>query len=1280
MAIALSSDSLDPRIRDAGVLVNLLDAAGGTLTVNEAWFQNPLGDKNIGGVSSRPQALLNLLADIIGDPAPDPPTADLDWYPIKHNGENTGLNVVVSKPGSEPALMALGFLAEQKSTGPPGITAAAYFLFPLFALSKTAPWQFVLGQAGHPAQAGGVVKTSESFEAGGKPYQTLQVVGSFYFDGTAPGFAVNLLDGTGHLVAGFTNIQSLLDSHVTDWINVVLAVKPVADWLDTKIGSSTTESIGSVLVAAGLLNAAAPPSTVHTVADLNQFLSQSPSAVAEHLILEALKILATQQDPLVTVGNGGIWVVKKDEPDYYGIRVCLPDVGKPATKDSTEGAAPAEAEPTGATPPADGIAKNEKNQPQLVLQVGKWFTGEESGSSWMKRAGKSTFPGPALPEPGAYVYLLENDNDTLSFKPRLELVSIGLDFVGGNGSALIDVKGVQLGGFEPRMFLAMDLTEGGPEHVQWGGGIRLDWLGFPLAGGFDGVTGDNPVASNLLASGESAPGKGGDAATGKTDAVNPSFSVSASYVDSLNVQLYGPDDSETDRVWFPIQRSFGPLNCKKLGVGWKEPELSLLFEGGVALGPLDLEVMGLSVGLDISHPTDLSKYSLGLEGLSLDFKAGIIEISGGFLENRDVDPVAYDGQARVKAGPFGLSAIGSYTTIKDTGETSLFVFALLDFPLGGPPFFYITGLAGGFGYNRSLKTPGMDEVHSFPLIAALSDPSAIGGKDATAAAALRALDTWIPPMRGQNWIAAGIKFTTFELINSNALIVVSFGTYLEIDVLGTSTIKLPQAGPAFAYAELDLEVVIAPDEGVFKASLILSAESFVLDPKCKLTGGFAFYVWFGPNEHAGDFVITLGGYHPAFTPPRWYPAIPRLGFDWPVAAELTIKGGAYFALTPACVMAGGRLEVLFQAGAVKAWCIAHADFIIFWKPFFFDAGIGVSLGVSVTFVLFGATVTLALELGAEVELWGPPTGGLMHISLFIISFTIRFGEDKPSLLPTLSWDEFNKTLPQGGGNSVMAGTLAAPDDKTTVVSISIANGLLTQTGTGDDLTWFVRPDEFEWFTKTTIPATRAVVGAPESNAEPPVVATTQLGVRPMGIRTIDDGSHTIDISGPAEVSMAAFDYDLDLGSTPEAIWGPPVFLRDLKPTANVIPNCIVGVAGIRLKPHAALVGPPPIDVATAFTFVVIDQTTDPGGNVRVQEWLPISTAFVPPASGGPVTGTLESVQATVEETKGARSNMFSTLAGLGMNAGADGDLTAFAANPGAGLGGAPMAGSPVVRP
>ena len=50
------------------------------------------------------------------------------------------------------------------------------------------------------------------------------------------------------------------------------------------------------------------------------------------------------------------------------------------------------------------------------------------------------------------------------------------------------------------------------------------------------------------------------------------------------------------------------------------------------------------------------------------------------------------------------------------GKPSLFVFAGLDTPLGGPPAFYVTGLMGGFGYNRSLKLPAQDQLFQFPFI------------------------------------------------------------------------------------------------------------------------------------------------------------------------------------------------------------------------------------------------------------------------------------------------------------------------------------------------------------------------------------------------------------------------------------------------------------------------------------------------------------------------------------------------------------------------------------
>jgi hypothetical protein len=45
---------------------------------------------------------------------------------------------------------------------------------------------------------------------------------------------------------------------------------------------------------------------------------------------------------------------------------------------------------------------------------------------------------------------------------------------------------------------------------------------------------------------------------------------------------------------------------------------------------------------------------------------------------------------------------------------SLFIYAILDYPLGGTSFFFVTGLATGFGYNRTLKVPTIDQIATFP--------------------------------------------------------------------------------------------------------------------------------------------------------------------------------------------------------------------------------------------------------------------------------------------------------------------------------------------------------------------------------------------------------------------------------------------------------------------------------------------------------------------------------------------------------------------------------------
>ena len=324
--------------------------------------------------------------------------------------------------------------------------------------------------------------------------------------------------------------------------------------------------------------------------------------------------------------------------------------------------------------------------------------------------------------------------------------------------------------------------------------------------------------------------------------------------------------------------------------------------------------------------------------------------------------------------------------------------------------FFVTGLALGFGYNRGLKLLAQGDVQSFPLVAAMGNSAAIGGDSPSPATVLAKLDSWVPPEKGEYWIAAGIQFTTFEIINTNALLIVEFGKDFTIAVLGLATLKQPLVGEAYVYAELDIELIFAPLQGEFKASAVLSSNSYILTRQAHLTGGFAAYGWFGDNTHAGDFVFTLGGYHPAFKRPAWYPDEPRVGINWQIGDNLSMVGGAYLAITPTAMMAGALLQITFEDGPLRAWLKAQADAILFYRPFYLIADASISIGISYRLDLLFIHTTISVEIGADFHLWGPPIGGTVHVNWYIISFTIGFGADE-ALPTTIDWDSFRAMLP-----------------------------------------------------------------------------------------------------------------------------------------------------------------------------------------------------------------------------------------------------------------------------
>ncbi|MFC6082835.1 DUF6603 domain-containing protein [Sphaerisporangium aureirubrum] len=587
-----------------------------------------------------------------------------------------------------------------------------------------------------------------------------------------------------------------------------------------------------------------------------------------------------------------------------------------------------------------------------------------------------------------------------------------------------------------------------------------------------------------------------------------------------------------DVKWIKIQRGFGPVQIQRIGLAYRAGRLAVLLDASITLAGLTLSLDGLSAELSLSRPITLPSFSL--TGLGLSYVSGPTEIGGAFLRGQIIyegEPyTAYSGSAQVKLKQLGLAAIGSYVELPQ--GPSLFVYAYLDYPIGGPPVFFVRGLAAGFGYNRRLVAPGLDDVATFPLIA-----EAVGGRQAgtTLAQELSSLSIYLPPSPGDYFLAVGVHFTSFEMIDSFVLLAVVFGHRFEVDVLGLSTLILPAPGAAaagvtpIAEVQLALRAAFVPADGYLTVAAKLTRNSFLLSRDCHLTGGFAFSTWFpaeNDSGHDGDFVITAGGYHPRFPVPSHYPSVPRLGFSWQVSPQLSLSGSAYFALTPCALMAGGSLSASWQDDSLHAWFDASMDFLIAWQPYHYEASLHVSVGASYTFSDFGNN-TVNAHVGADVNLWGPDFTGTATIDLTVVSVTVSFGSGDQAAPEPVPWTDF-------------AGAMLPGRDK--IVTLSLRGD--TQQASGPDPgpkdLGVADPAGLVLVTDSVIPSTAGTRGA-RAAALPATGAVTRFGVGPAGVGTGGVTSEQrITISGRDGAVDDAFGYTPVRKNLPFALWGDKV--------------------------------------------------------------------------------------------------------------------------------------------
>ncbi len=609
-------------------------------------------------------------------------------------------------------------------------------------------------------------------------------------------------------------------------------------------------------------------------------------------------------------------------------------------------------------------------------------------------------------------------------------------------------------------------------------------------------------------------------------------------------QTATPPGSSDKAKWFTIQKKIGPVDFERVGLQYDKGALWFLLDASLTAAGLAISLQGLTVG----SPLNEFKPKFDLIGLGIDYKNGPLEIGGAFLKFGENE---YDGTAIIKTEALSLAAIGSYAIMAD-GHKLLFIYAVLDYPLGGPAFFFVTGLAAGFGYNRRLRVPAIGQVDAFPLVAEAVNgttpiPSGTGQRTALANE-LNKLRTYIPPEEGQYFLAIGIKFNSLKIVDSFALLTVSFGNQFELDLLGLSTMVAPtaeaeQAIDPLAEVQMAIKASFIPDEGFLGLEAQLTSNSFILSRKCRLTGGFAFYSWMA-GPHKGDFVISLGGYHPSYQVPAHYPKVPRLGFNWQVTPQLSLKGGIYFALTASAMMAGGRLEALWLDGNLRAWFIAGADFLIAWKPYHYDAQIYVDMGVSYTFHFFGAH-TISVDVGAGLHIWGPDFSGKAHIKLWIVTFDVSFGAGASQQPRPVSWATFRSSF------------LPASDKD--IAGISLVSGAKTQPGADSGVDWVIDMKHFEFEAHSQIPIKRGH-GSAGGNQE--------FGIGPMNLKSDQvDSSLAISIKKSASSVNTtdsdvtyAFSFEPILKDMPVGVWG-----TSINPSLNGQKFIKGALAGYRIK-------------------------------------------------------------------------------------------------------------------
>ncbi|HET6844343.1 MAG TPA: DUF6603 domain-containing protein [Candidatus Angelobacter sp.] len=416
------------------------------------------------------------------------------------------------------------------------------------------------------------------------------------------------------------------------------------------------------------------------------------------------------------------------------------------------------------------------------------------------------------------------------------------------------------------------------------------------------------------------------------------------------------------------------------------------------IGPVQAVADRIGITSNITFPQDGG--NLGVADLTFAFKppSGIglavdaAGVSGGGFLGRDDAKREYTGVLQLQFTDLALQAFGLITTqVAGAEGYSLLAMIDADFPpvqLGWG--FTLNGVGGLLAVHRAASVDALHAaLKAYKLGTILFPKNAI----TNAPQILAELDTLFPTAPGRFLFGpmALIGWGTPTVLTAALAIIIELPEPIRIVLLARLAVRLPSESDSLVRINMDALGVL--DLG--QDSLSLDATLFdsrLL--KFALSGDMALRANWGGDPR--EFLLSVGGFHPRFTPPTGFPTLKRMSIDMSSGAIATLHLESYLAITSNTLQIGANLHVVVKVSAFSVDGHLGFDALFQRDPFHFDGDISGAVAVSIDgYDLLSVSLDASLTGPAP---WNVAGSFKVHIVFVDVhkSFSHTWGDDAPA--------------------------------------------------------------------------------------------------------------------------------------------------------------------------------------------------------------------------------------------------------------------------------------------